>query len=437
MADKEVKGDDSSRDLTILPDLTFGFVESSVKSSSKSLGVKEMSKGYKYFAEKYVTNITIHKVDKGGLVRGKCQRSHRKNESAHDVEVVIVEGPILESSTCSCAIGKLGTCGHVTGLLYSLAHMKSCNMKTIPCDILKTSLPQTWHMPRGEKIGGNKADELVVFGYNTQSPQQQPRGLRSTMYNPINSPLPNVSELCQSLSQIDKTCLLLSVIDLESAPVIVNTKFGKFQKGSPVAVQQKLYNHYVLNILDAPEYPSLPVVNFMKNTVCTVLDEKKSLALNSVIVTSEDSIHIEEMTRLQTNEPKWHKIRKDRLTASVAGDIVKRKADNEPLVARLKTTRKVVTESMRHGLSFESVAAAAFVKLHDENVNVYPCGIIVSPYSPWLAASPDRKVYHPSRIPQFGLLEIKCPVKVYQNVCISQAALKIENLNRITIIFTK
>lgn len=52
-----------------------------------------------------------------------------------------------------------------------------------------------------------------------------------------------------------------------------------------------------------------------------------------------------------------------------------------------------------------------FFQLHDDNVNVYPCGIIVSPYSPWLAASPDRKVYHPSRIPQFGLLEIKCPVK--------------------------
>lgn len=33
------------------------------------------------------------------------------------------------------------------------------------------------------------------------------------------------------------------------------------------------------------------------------------------------------------------------------------------MVARLKTTRKVVTESMRHGLSFESVAAAAFVKV--------------------------------------------------------------------------
>ena len=43
------------------------------------------------------------------------------------------------------------------------------------------------------------------------------------------------------------------------------------------------------------------------------------------------------------------------------------------------------------------------------DVNLYPCGIVVSPYVPWIAASPDRKVYCPSRRPAFGLLEIKCP----------------------------
>jgi hypothetical protein len=45
-----------------------------------------------------------------------------------------------------------------------------------------------------------------------------------------------------------------------------------------------------------------------------------------------------------------------------------------------------------------------------EEVNIYPCGIVVSPGSPWLAASPDRKVYCPSIVPPYGLLEIKCPV---------------------------
>src|SRR6218665_839694 len=48
----------------------------------------------------------------------------------------------------------------------------------------------------------------------------------------------------------------------------------------------------------------------------------------------------------------------------------------------------------------------------NDEVNLYPCGIVVSPYVPLIAASPDRKVYCPGRQPSFGLLEIKCPHEV-------------------------
>lgn len=46
------------KDITNVPDLTFGCVESYVESVSQSLGDIKLSKGYKYFCEKYVTNIT-------------------------------------------------------------------------------------------------------------------------------------------------------------------------------------------------------------------------------------------------------------------------------------------------------------------------------------------------------------------------------------------
>ena len=35
--------------------------------------------------------------------------------------------------------------------------------------------------------------------------------------------------------------------------------------------------------------------------------------------------------------------------------------------------------------------------------------MVLSLWSPWIAATPDRKVYNPERFPAFGLLEIKCP----------------------------
>ncbi|CAC5426122.1 unnamed protein product [Mytilus coruscus] len=275
--------------------ISFGFDESIIKRSSQSLGTKEVSKGYKYFSEKYVTNITVHKVDNGCLVKGKCHRSQRKNESPHDIEIILLDGPVLQCSKCSSTIGKLGTCGHVTGLLYSLAYMKSCNYKSIPSDVLKTSLPQSWHMPRGEKVKGNTADDVIVLGYDTKSPYRQPQGLRSTLYNPMKAPLPPVADLCAAISDKDNSHYKpvkvlkwpISVLDFtthHNTTDMVETRFGKYPKGSPIGYQQKLYSHFILNILDA-DFPLLPLENMMENELYLVLEQKKSTSLDSICVT--------------------------------------------------------------------------------------------------------------------------------------------------------
>ena len=44
----------------------------------------------------------------------------------------------------------------------------------------------------------------------------------------------------------------------------------------------------------------------------------------------------------------------------------------------------------------------------NEKINVYPCGIVMSPYASYMAW--DRRVYNPDRDPHFGLLEVKYPV---------------------------
>lgn len=97
------------------------------------------------------------------------------------------------------------------------------------------SLPQNWHEPHGEKISGNAADNVVVYRYDVKSPQRQSRGLKSTVYNPLNLALLPVSQLCTSVSQVNSTCLLLSVVNVKDDGSFINTKFGKFSKGSPLA----------------------------------------------------------------------------------------------------------------------------------------------------------------------------------------------------------
>ncbi|XP_046351423.2 uncharacterized protein LOC124131934 [Haliotis rufescens] len=68
-----------------------------------------------------------------------------------------------------------------------------------------------------------------------------------------------------------------------------------------------------------------------------------------------------------------------------------------------------MTEAMREGLANEPVAVAAYSRVKDDKINIYPSGIVINPKCSWMAASPDRKVLDPSTIPPFGLLEIKCP----------------------------
>lgn len=54
---------------------------------------------------------------------------------------ILMEGHVLESSNCCCAIEKSDTRSYVNGVLYTLAHMKASNLKSLPSNILKDFLP--------------------------------------------------------------------------------------------------------------------------------------------------------------------------------------------------------------------------------------------------------------------------------------------------------
>ena len=90
---------------------------------------------------------------------------------------------------------------------------------------------------------------------------------------------------------------------------------------------------------------------------------------------------------------------------------MKRQRHFETLVVQLKRRKVICTAAIKHGIDEETKAAVEYSTRMNNSVNLYPCGIMISPTLPWNAASPDRKVYNPSRQPPFGLLEIKCPVK--------------------------
>ena len=58
-------------------------------------------------------------------------------------------------------------------------------------------------------------------------------------------------------------------------------------------------------------------------------------------------------------------------------------------------------------------------KLH-KHFTVYDSGLVVQPTIPYLGATPDGKVFDPTCVSKFGLLEIKCPFP-YKNITTEDA----------------
>ncbi|XP_048257330.1 uncharacterized protein LOC124136371 [Haliotis rufescens] len=181
-----------------------------------------------------------------------------------------------------------------------------------------------------------------------------------------------------------------------------------FPKGSVLSYQQGLTKGTIINDDSHTTFPDFPLKNSIgPSSIPTDHSDSQTVNLEALSVTIDQSIEIEKSTRTQSSLPKWRKVRQSRLTASVAGAIIKKKRGFDNYATFLKTGKKIMTAPMRHGRACEPTAAQTYAD--DTSVNMFRCGVVISPICPWLGASPDRKIYNPSRNPPYGLLEIKCP----------------------------
>lgn len=343
-------------------------------------------------------------------LKALCFPSQKKNQASYKVRVDINKQPLaVEHASCDCPVGLAEGCGHIAGLLYTFANHQLLGHDALPMDVVKTSIPQTFHVPRGPKIGGKEVQDVEVYSYNNDRNATTPNPISSTLYNPIRTPLSSPMTMYQPMSAVQPRCMALDIMR-NDASEMVTTKFGMFPKGSVLSYQQHLSGDYVFNIKDNTGFPVLPLDNFMKNSFHGPLSESQSTTFSALQVTPSESQHFEESTRLQSDTKTWFRIRKCRITASNCGVIARRKkADVSKLLARLKSTKHVQTRPMKDGLAREPKAATKYSHIKDNKVNLYPCGCIVNCWASWLAATPDRKVYDPSKPYPYGLLEVKCP----------------------------
>ena len=317
----------------------------------------------------------------------------------------------IESAGCDCPKGLGEACSHIAAVLYGISHLKKLGMKVIPTDPVKTSLPQTWHKPRGDKMRPVEVQNVIAQGYNKRrDPMEAPkRALRSTLYNPLRTDLPNMMELHDEQIQVTPDALVLPALRLAHLVPTQPTPFGNFPRGSILAVHQKMNSECIIKLYDGFEYPPLPVSNKMTHNIAMFpLTYENELKLEALRCT-EPQIHAyEEQTRLQSQSSLWHALKKDRLSASNMRKVRTRTKNFEKLNLDLRTKTRQ-TQAMSAGLADEPIAVENYVSVCNNEVNIYPVGIVINPWAFWIAASPDRKVYKPSRSPPIGILEIKCP----------------------------
>jgi putative phage-type endonuclease len=223
--------------------------------------------------------------------------------------------------------------------------------------------------------------------------------------------MPSPLELHDPLKEAHPNSMILDfLVERVQNTQLVPTKFGPMRRGSVISYQQQLSSQCLINDFADTNFPDLPVKNNMKNNFLTCLSNAHIAQMEELTLTEKEIKEFEVQTRVQSSSKLWHKLRKGRITASNIGSIYKRKKEDvSKFLPQLKSTKTVQTAAMKHGLVSEPHAAERYSATCGDCVNIYPCGIVISPTSPWLAASPDRKVYNSTKQSPYGLLEIKCP----------------------------
>ena len=176
-------------------------------------------------------------------------------------------------------------------------------------------------------------------------------------------------------------------------------------KGSVLSYQQCKPKPSKTSTLD----PTIHVPDFKLPTLSCpsiVLNEIEQLFHESLSVTNDEALKYELETREQSSAPDWHRLRKHRLTASHFNEICSRKQNFDSLSQRLMNGKMISTAAVRHGIIHEEEAAHAYSQVSGNGI--LPVGLISNSSVPHLGSSPERRVYDPTEVSPWGLLELKC-----------------------------
>lgn len=294
------------------------------------------------------------KIDDFTYVKGRCKAAMKKIQ--YEVDIKLHKNGAPEETHCECAAGSgvRAECKHVATVLFGTAHM--IQHKTVLLEEVPTQKLQTFHHPKKKYSSSPLKAQNLPYKRITGNLDFHPfRGeINKEKYNErIRNLILNFTGSTMPLRQLYGP----------ANPYAIEWDHGSYGVSSKDVILESL---------------------FLKN------------------VTIEDIARIEEETRKQGENEKWHTYRKNRLTASNFHTICHLRVATMPSFAKTLLSRQSVsTRATSHGKINEKVALRQYSEKYA--LDVEECGLFINKDKPYLGASPDGLLGSET------IVEIKCP----------------------------
>ena len=156
-------------------------------------------------------------------------------------QIDIINNPFefeIQHAICDCLVGLSEGCGHIIGLLFKIASLKTLGCLYVPEDVVRTSQPGAWRIPRGEKW--EKIQNVEVYSYKTRNEvEDPPKPVTSTLCNLIRITVPSPLELYHPLEEAHPNSIMLDLLVERVQDIqLVATKFGPMRRGIVISYQQ-------------------------------------------------------------------------------------------------------------------------------------------------------------------------------------------------------
>ena len=374
-------------------------------------------KGYRYFHCDFVKEVFWHTVSEKSPVcfmKSKVTPSQRTSSTPYKVWVAVEKkdpGGKIHSAYCTCTAGLLGTCNHVTAMLFRVEAAVSSGLTKPTC----TGKLCAWNVPKGSKTQlVMKPLKQLVFSTSTYRKKGDKNERKQNQdalqkYNAYHFEMDSDENMRQKLYETFK----------HSNP---NSRFFELMESKRKyrGCQPKQKNMCIL-----PD-DLLTLAKKIKYDKSSTIESNTDIFKKSVTITQEQVKNIYDATQEQADSQVWVAQRKGRITASkfyhvfTRTNTIKQKPNETPkaLIADLIERKSFSSVATKHGQSMEMYAKKSFTSILQKNHKIVKFidnpGMTIDHNNPFLSVSPDAE--GSCLCCGHFVVEIKCPYSICETV---------------------